>query len=83
MWFSLVLLPPLSFTVRYSVSTGHGTQAMAGNGRVHDAKGKLFLMGEWRWLLALLHFVTICHFMTTAEAEGEEWKFILKNVLTM
>lgn len=56
---------------------------MAGNGRVHAAKGKLFLMGDWRWLLALLHFVTICHFMTTAEAEGEEWKFILKNVLTM
>lgn len=58
-WFSLVLLPPLSFTVRYSVSTGHGTQAMAGNGCVLDAKGKLFLMGGCRW--ALGPFALCCH----------------------
>lgn len=41
------------------------------NGRVHDAKGKLFLMGDWRWLLALLHFVTICQFHDYSR--GRRW----------
>lgn len=74
----------LFFTVRYWVTTGHGAQAMAGDGSGHEAEGKLFLMGDWRWALCPSALCChLCNFMTTAEAESEEWKFILKNVLTL